>query len=102
MANDLDSNPIYIDTVAADIDIASGHVGVSDATMFIDRVVFEGATLNDVFVLKNALGKQVLKITASAAGDQAARELDGFPCQGLQALSADQTVTSGNILIYMR
>lgn len=103
MANSLKSNPITIDTVAADVDISAGHTEVTDTTMYIEAVRFEGSTAADVVVLKDTAGNKIVSQTSPVGGGDLDRiDLDGFPAQGLKVLAADCTITSGNFLIWLR
>lgn len=105
MANVFDSNPIVIDTVSSDVDVGSSAFGLSKAPFFIKKIVFSNPTAADVAVIKNYRGEVVAELQAdSVAGNTEKVELDFDPClhsQGLKILTADQTVTTGSILIYV-
>ena len=59
MANSLNTNPIYLDTFAADVVIRTG-------TVIIEDVYFETNLNNDVLVLKDAAGNVVYRKPATA------------------------------------
>lgn len=105
MANVTKSNPIVLDTFNADVDIANVAFGLSTAPVCIRKIVFQNPTAGDVVVLKNARLEVVATLKADAtAGNTTQVEQDfpdGFYCQGLKIATADQTVTSGSVLIYV-
>jgi len=59
MANDLTSNPIYMDTFSADVD-------VSTQRMAIKAIYFETNTNNDVLHFDDYTGKPVFRLPVSA------------------------------------
>lgn len=102
MANVTDSNPIVIDTVAADVDIAALAVGLSTAPFFIKKVLFTGGTAADTVRLANARGEVVADITiATGVEDESIDFSPAFHSQGLKVIDAGTTITSGKVLIYL-
>lgn len=102
MANDLTPNPIYIDDVSSNVAIATGHTGISDGTVFLRKVLVYNPTNADKIVLKNASGDVVAQVNCpTLAQDETLDFVVPFRCQGLQLLAADNTLTTGNVLIYL-
>lgn len=102
MANVTDSNPILIDTVTADVDVANLAFGLSTAPVFLKKVVFTGGTAADTVRLVNARGEIVVDITIDAAAKE--EKVDFNPAlhvQGLKVLDTGTTITSGKVLIYV-
>ena len=102
MANAYKGNPIVLDTFGANADIANLAFGSSKTSVHIHKVLFTEPTANDVVVLKDASGNIVAKIVAYATNQDVTVDFPkAFVCHGLQLLTADQTVTTGEVLIYV-
>ena len=102
MANSYDNNPISIDTVAANLDIANLAFGLSTTPVYISKVVFTDPTAADVFVLKNKAGDTVVDMLVLTTNDDVTQDFDTpIHSQGLQLLAADNTMTTGKALIYL-
>lgn len=102
MANVYDTNPIVIDTVSSDVDIALQAFGNSNTPVAISRVELHGATANDVAVLKNANGDLVAEVLAEAGKLDSSHDFaPPYRSNGLKLVAADNTLTSGDILIYV-
>lgn len=100
MANVTTTNPILIDDVSSDLDLADLNVGDSDSYFFIRGLVLTGATANDVVVLKDAASNVVAEIAAKA-GELEQKQSIPFRSQGLKLVAADCTLTTGKLLIYL-
>ena len=102
MANVYDSNPILIDTVGGDLDIANLSVGKTDAPIFIKSVVYTGGTAADTVQVTNARGEIVVDITVPTAAREEERNFTpSLHSQGLKVINANTTITSGKVLIYL-
>lgn len=103
MANVFDSNPITLDSFVSDIDVGNSAFGLPNAPFFIKAIQFHDPTANDIIVLKNKRGEVVAQLEAFATNQDITRDFIGDPLmtQGLVMLTADQTVTTGTVLIYI-
>lgn len=102
MANSYKGNVAVIDTVSADIDIANLMFGMSDAGVKIKGIHFYDPTAADAVVLRDKAGNVVVEMLCLTTNDDLDMTFDGeaLRCQGLKLLAADNTVTTGHILIY--
>lgn len=102
MANSYAGNVAYIDTVSSDLDIASLMYGLSDAPVKIKGVYFYDPTAADAIVLKDKVGNIVVELLCLTTNADVSISFndEALRCQGLQLVAADNTVTTGNILIY--
>lgn len=100
MANVFDSNPIVIDTVSGNVDIGNSAFGISEAPFFVRAVRWQNPTMGDVVKFKNYRGEEVLTMNAVENGKDVLHNTC-FDCQGLKLLAADQTMTTGAVLIYV-
>lgn len=105
MANAFTGNPIVIDTVSSDIDIANLTYGSSSVGVFISGARLYNPTLNDKIVIKDGSGKIVMALHADATGKDV--ELIGSQHHlhvnsGLKMLTADQTLTTGHLEIFTK
>ena len=101
MANVFDGNPIYIDDVSSNVDVADSAFGNSNAPMFVRAIHFDAPTAADIVIVKNARGEVVAELKALTTDQDLLFDVP-FHSQGLQLLTADQTVTTGQILIYLK
>ena len=101
MANSFDSRTIYIDDFSSDIDVGDSAFGLTEAPFFIAQLIFDNPTTADVVVLKNARGEVVTQIRASVTGEPVGLQLP-MRSEGLKLLAADQTVTTGSLLIHLQ
>lgn len=105
MANNYKGNPIVIDSVGSDLDLANLIYGNSNVGVFINGIRLVNPTLNDKIVLKDGSGNIVATLTADATGKDISslEENHKFHVNsGLKMLTADQTLTTGKVLIYTR
>ena len=105
MGNVYTRNPIVVDSFGSDLDIANLAFGSSSVGVFISGFRFYNPTLGDKIVIKDAAGNIVSELKADATG----KDVESVGPQhrvhvnsGLKLLAADQTVTTGNLLIYYR
>ena len=101
MANSFDSRTIYIDDFGSDIDVGNSAFGLTEAPFFIAQLIFDNPTAADVVLLKNARGEVVMSILATTTGDSVGIQLP-VRSEGLKLLAADQTVTTGSLLIHLQ
>jgi hypothetical protein len=100
MANIYNSNPIIIDVFNIDIDIAYEAVKVSEACIFIKGIRFHDPTGNDLIVLKNHRDNIVAMIHAETTNNDETIDVS-FVSEGLRLYAADQTITTGQLFIYV-
>ena len=88
MANDLTTNPIFLDTFSSDITVTTNRVRVK-------AIEFRSGTASDRFTLEDANGVNVFDLT-TAANSQAIIQFgdNGFPCNALTCDVSDGTYAS--------
>jgi len=102
MANVYDNNPISIDTVSADLDIANLAFGLSAAPISINKVVFTDPTAADVFELQNKAGDVVVSLLVLTTNADVETDFNvPLRTQGLKLVAANNTMTTGKALIYL-
>lgn len=102
MANNYTTNPIVLDTFTANVDIAKGTYGNTAAPMFVENIVYDGLTATNHVMFKDKDGNPIQAHTCQYSGRTDHERPLGQPWQGLQMFSADQTVTTGKVYIYLR
>jgi len=102
MANSFAGNVAVIDDVSADLDIANLMFGLSEAGVKIKGVYFYDPTAADAVVLKDNAGNIVVELLCLTTNSdvQITFSDESLRCQGLKLVAADNTVTTGHILIY--
>jgi len=97
MANTYKNNPIILDTVSATVDVALQAVGLTDAPVFVQKVVLSTTASGDIIILKDRRSAVKAELSSFAAGET---ELDFSPalhCDGLQIVAGDNTLTSTSV-----
>lgn len=102
MANSYKNNPIFLDTFSGDLDIANLAFGLSDVPVFIKKIVFHDPTAADKVILKDSRGNVVAELECAVTDTIVQKDFpQPWSCLGLKLLTADQTVTTGSVLIYV-
>ena len=103
MANNYKTNPIFIDTVSADIDIANLAFGLTDAPIKIKKIHFYDPTAADAIVLKDRVGNIIVELLCLTTNSDVVADYgdEAFRCQGLKLVATENTKTTGNVLIYL-
>lgn len=99
--NSYRGNVAIIDTVGFDVDIALQMFGLSDAPIIIKDVKFSTPTAADKAVLKDKNGNIVVELLCTTTNKDVSVSFseEALRCQGLQMLAADNTQTTGKLLI---
>lgn len=94
-------NVARIDTVGFDIDIAEQMFGLSDAPIQIKRINFYDPTAGDKAVLRDKAGNIVAELLCLTTNDDVELKFEDetLRCQGLKLLAADNTQTTGHLII---
>jgi len=94
-------NVALIDNVGFDIDIAEQMFGLSNAPVTIKSVRFYSPTAADAIVLKDRSGNVVVELLCTTTNKDVGIEFDSdvLRCQGLKLVAADNTLTTGKVLI---
>jgi hypothetical protein len=102
MANNYSKNPLFLDTVTSDLDIANLAFGSTSIPVSINKVRLYNATLGDKVILKDKDGSVIMELKCDATGkDVETTFTQDYSCAGLKLVAADNTLTTGNILIYV-
>lgn len=101
MANSFKGNVAYIDTVSSDVNVGTSMFGLTDSPIVVKEIRFTQPTINDLIVVKDNSGNVIAQLKAQSTNQDLKETFGGCPlrCQGLKILSADQTKTSGAVLI---
>lgn len=100
MANVYDSRTIVIDTFSGDLDLGDLCFGLTNTPFLMRHIIFSNPTAADVVVLKNARGEVVTELVADTTGASVGIQ-EKTVSEGLKILTADQTVTTGKLLIHL-
>jgi len=94
-------NVALIDNVGYDIDIAEQMFGLSNAPITIKSVRFYDPTAVDAIVLKDKSGNVVVELLCTTTNKDVGIDFDSdvLRCQGLKLVAADNTLTTGKVLI---
>ena len=104
MANQYKGNPIYLDDLSANLDIANLAWGTTNASVMLMGIRFVNPSIGDNLKLTDINGNVVAEITADQTNkDVYSLEYNHrYSCTGLKMVATDNKRTTGNILITVR
>lgn len=101
MANTYKNNPVILDTVSATVDLALQITELTTSPVFIQKVVLSTTASGDKIILKDRRSAVKVELESFAPGITETDFHTPLHCDGLQIVAGDNTLTSGQVFIYV-